>query len=153
MDDRLTVLKAIDTAIDAMDMTAIDEELRKLPSLGRQGVLPENPIAFAARIQKINNEKEKLSVKRLKKPLKVLLIAAAVAVLTAGSVYAASAYWNVYVRFQNINDANDNVIIGLPDGAVDITSVVLKSPDENGELVEVFNSTNKGIVKSKVLQP
>jgi hypothetical protein len=153
MDDRLTVLKAIDIAIDAMDMTAIDEELRKLPSLGQQGVLPENPIAFAARIQKFNKEKEKLSVKRLKKPLKVLLIAAAVAVLTAGSVYAASAYWNTYVRFQNINDADDYVIIGLPDESVEIMDIVLKAPDENGKLVEIFNSKNKGIVKSKVLQP
>jgi hypothetical protein len=153
MEDRLTVLREINAAIDAMDMTAIDEGLRKLPSLEQQGIRREDPIAFAARIQRLNNEKEKTSMKRIKKTFKAVLIAAAIVVLMTGSVYAANTFRNMYVRFQNVHDADDYVIIGLPDWALDITDLVLKAPDENGNMVEIFNSDNEGIVKSKVLQP
>jgi hypothetical protein len=151
MEDRLTVLKEIDAAIDVMDMAGIDEGLCKLPSLEQQGIQRESPDDFAARIQSIN--KERLGVKRLMKPLKAVLIAAAIVVLMTGSVYAANTFRNMYVRFQNVHDADDYVIIGLPDWALDITDLVLKAPDENGNMVEIFNSNNEGIVKSKVLQP
>jgi hypothetical protein len=149
MEDRLTLLKEIDAAIDRMDMAGIDDVLLKLPSIEQPGIGQESPTDFAARIHQLH--KERSNMKWIKKPLKVVLIAAAVAVLMAGSVYAASKY--MYFRFQNIYDAEDYFIVGFPESELDLVSITLKAPDENGNMVEVFNSENKGIVKTRVLQP
>lgn len=87
MKDKKQILKQLDHAIDRADMDEIERELQHL-SLA-EPVVPkaEDALLFAARIQKIHKEKSHMN--KLRKPLKIAVIAAVVAAMGV-TVYAAS---------------------------------------------------------------
>jgi hypothetical protein len=79
---RKQILKDLDDAIDRMDTAAIDAALLEVP----REISPEDPALFAARILKLN--KEKNSMKYSRRPLKFALVAAVILVMGV-TAYAA----------------------------------------------------------------
>lgn len=89
MQGKIKMIIKIEAAIDAMDGFGIAKGLDSLSDLESQPISPEDPMLFAARIQKLNKERIMMI-----KPIKGMRVAivAAVVLLMGLTVYAANAF-------------------------------------------------------------
>lgn len=131
MQNKVEILNKIDAAIDAGDMDSINAGLDELSAMESLTVHPENAKHFAARLQKMN--KEKNSMMRLNRPVRIAIVAAAV-MLMGLTVYAATALnlfnfqqGNKFVTMRTTENmteqeakeyVGENVDASVPDGAI-----------------------------------
>lgn len=79
MEKNRRILAQLDAAIDKMDLEEINRGLKELSALGNDEILPEEPKLFAARIHQLNKERQ--TMKKSRKPLRIALIVALVSLL------------------------------------------------------------------------
>lgn len=130
MQDKAEILNKIDAAIDAGDLDEINARLDELSAMESLTIRPENAKLFAARLQKLN--KEKNAMIRPNRPIRIAIVAAAV-MLMGLTVYAATALnlfnfqqGNKFVTMRTTENmteqeakkfAGENVDSSVPDGA------------------------------------
>lgn len=95
MDEQRDDLKKLDEAIDQMDIDAIGTLLDRLDERTGETIAPEDPALFAARIRKLQHERESI-MKHFTK--KTILIAACLAAALSVGVYA-SGVWTHFDLF------------------------------------------------------
>lgn len=86
MNEKLEIQKRLDTAIDMMDQQEIERNLACLNAMDIRSIEAEDAKAFAARIKKL--EVRNQSMIKNKKSSRIILIAAAVAIMATVGVYA-----------------------------------------------------------------
>lgn len=98
MNKKAKLMMDIDNAIDRQDMDAVGHGLEALSSV-LSPIAAEEPLLFSARIKKLSKEKHIMS--RPEVSLKIIIAAAAVAVLGVGAYAASTLNWFSFANNDN----------------------------------------------------